>query len=77
MKKHDHFELITTDYDKLDNLSVPYSSPFVNIGKGGVPKKKKNLFMMEDELLAIKERASLIQIMKKQIPQSQHNVKTI
>ena len=44
MKKHDHFELITIDNDKLDNLSVPYSSPFVNIGKWGVPKIKKLIY---------------------------------
>ena len=78
MKEHHHFELLTIDYDMLDILSVPYSSPFVNIGKWRVPKMKKNLFMMEDELLAIKERAALIKFMKKkQIQQSQHNVNTI
>ena len=77
MKEHHHFELLTIDYDMLDILSVPYSSPIVMKGKWRVPKMKKNLFMMEDELLAIKERVALIQIMKNQIPQSQHNVNTI
>ena len=31
----------------------------------GTKDEKKNLFMMEDELLAIKERAALIKFMKK------------
>ena len=60
MKEHHHFELKTIDEDKLDILSVPYSSPFVNIGKWRIPKMKKNILIMEDELLAIKERAALI-----------------
>ena len=77
MKEHHHFELLTIDYDMLDILSVPYSSPIVMNGEWRVPVMEKNLFMMEDELLAIKERAVLIHIMKKQIPQSQHNVNTI
>ena len=60
MKEHHHFELKTIDEDKLDILSIPYSSPFVNIGKWRIPKMKKNILIMEDELLAIKERAALI-----------------
>ena len=35
MKEHHHFELIKIDYEKLDILSEPYSSLFVNIGKWG------------------------------------------
>ena len=77
LKEHHHFELLTIDYAMLDILSVPYSSPIVMNGKWRVPKMKKNFFMMEDELLAIKEKAALIQIMKNQIPQSQNNVNTI
>ena len=77
MKEHHHVKILTIDYDMLDILSVPYSSPVVIRGKWRIPKMKKNILMMEDELLAIKERAALIQIMKKQIQQSQHNVNTI
>ena len=57
MKEHHHFEFLTIDYDMLDMLSVTYSSPIATDGKWRVPVTKKNLFMTQDELLAIKERA--------------------
>ena len=77
MNEHHHLELLTIDYDKLDILSVPYSSPIVINGKWRIPVTKKNSFMMQDAKLAIKERASSTQVMKNQIPLSQHNVNTI
>ena len=76
MNEHHYLELLTIDY-MLDILSVPYSSPIVINGKWRIPVTKKNSFMMQDAILAIKERASSTQIMKNQIPLSQHNVNTI
>ena len=57
MNEHHHLELLTIDYDMLDILSVPYSSPIVINGKWRVPVTKFFLFMTQDELLAFKERA--------------------
>ena len=66
MKEHHHFELLTIDYDMLDILSGPYSSPIVIRGKWRVSMtQKKNLSMMEDEFLAIRERSSRLQVIKK------------
>ena len=62
MNEHHHLELLTIDYDMLDILSVPFSSPIVINGKWRVPVTKKNSFMMQDAVLAIKERASLTQV---------------
>ena len=76
MKEHHHVKILTIDYDMLDILSVPYSSPVVIRGKWRVSvTQKKN--MMEDELLAIRERASRLQVIKNRTPQSRHNVNTI
>ena len=77
MNEHHHLELLTIDYDMLDILSVPYSSQIFINGKWRIPVTKKNSFMMQDAILAIKERASSTQVMKNQIPLSQHNVNTI
>ena len=62
MNEHHHLELLTIDNDMLDILSVPYSSPIVINGKWRVPVTKKNSFMMQDAILAIKERASSTQV---------------
>ena len=62
MNEHHHLELLTTDNDMLDILSVPYSSPIVINGKWRVPVTKKNSFMMQDAIFAIKERASSTQV---------------
>ena len=43
MKEHHHFDLLTIDYDRLDKISVPYSSPIFISGKWRVPVIKKNL----------------------------------
>ena len=77
MKEHHHLELLTIDYDMLDILSVPYGSPYVSKGKWRAPVTKKNSFMMQDAVLATKERASSFQVMKNQIPLSEHKVNTI
>ena len=45
MKEHHHFELLTIDYDMLEILSVPYSSPIVMNGKWRVPKIKKKTYL--------------------------------
>ena len=55
---------LTIDYDMLDIISVPYKSPIVTNGEWRLPVTKKNSFMMQDPLLAIKERASSIEFMK-------------
>ena len=62
MNEHHHLELLTIDNDMLDILSVPYISPIVINGKWRVPVTKKNSFMMQDAILAIKERASSTQV---------------
>ena len=62
MNEHHHLELLTIDYDIIDILSVPFSSPIVINGKWRVPVAKKNSFMMQDTVLAIKERASSTQV---------------
>ena len=72
--EYHHLELLAIDYDMLDILSVPYSSPIVINGKWRVPVTKKLIY---DARLAIKEKASSIQVMKNQIPLSEHNVNTI
>ena len=76
MKEDRHFELFTIDYDMLTYYRYHIVRQLLSMASGGYRRRKK-LFMMEDELLAIKERADLIQIMKNQIPQSQDNVITI
>ena len=43
MNEHHHLELLTIDYDMLDILSVPFSSPIVINGKWRVPVTKKKL----------------------------------
>ena len=65
MKEQHHFELLTIDYDMLDILSVPYSSPFVINGKWRVPVMEKKL-MMQDELLAIQLTLSSNKVVKNQ-----------
>ena len=45
MKEHHHFELLTIDYDMLDILSGPYSSPIVIRGKWRVPVMKKKPYL--------------------------------
>ena len=72
--EYHHLELLAIDYDMLDILSVPYSSPIVINGKWRVPVTKKLIY---DARLAIKEKASSIQVMKNQIQLSEHNVNTI
>ena len=49
MKEHNHLELLTIDYDMLDILSVPFSSPIIINGKWRAPVTKKNLFVVQDE----------------------------
>ena len=44
MKEHHHFELLTIDYDMLDILSVPYSSPIVISGKWRVSVTQKKTY---------------------------------
>ena len=44
MNEHHHLELLTIDYDMLDILSVPYSSPIVINGKWRVPVTKKLIY---------------------------------
>ena len=41
MKEHHHVEILTNDYDMLDILSVPYSSPIVIRGKWRVSVTQK------------------------------------
>ena len=41
MKEHHHFELLTIDNDKLDILSVPFSSPVIINGKWRAPVTTK------------------------------------
>ena len=77
MKEHHHFELLTIDKDTLDILSGPYNSPIVIRGKWRVSMTQKNLFMMEYEFLAIRERSSRLQVIKNRTTQSRHNVNTI
>ena len=43
MKEHHHFELLTIDYDMLDILSGPYSSPIVIRGKWRVSMTQKKI----------------------------------
>ena len=42
--EYHHLELLAIDYDMLDILSVPYSSPIVINGKWRVPVTKKLIY---------------------------------